>query len=398
MTGKLKLGFVVQRYGLEIAGGAEYHCRLIAELLRDSAEVEVFTTCALDYVEWKNHYPEGAAVLNGVRVHRFRVEQQREILRFAALSERVASPEHTRAEEEAWMDAQGPFSPALRDEVIRVAGEGRFDALIYFSYRYWTTCRSLVPSRTPAILAPTAEDDGLYRLSLFRAPFEAAAQFAFNSVEERAMLETALGHALPGEIVGVGSALPAAVDGEAFRQRHGIAGPFLLYVGRIDLNKGCPELFQHFLRYREETGSNLKLVLIGRALLELPKHDSIRSLGFLPDEEKWHALDACLALAIPSRLESLSMVTLESFHAERPVVANAHCAVLRGQCRRSGGGLYYANYDEFREIVSVLEADPDLRRRMGRAGRAYFETHYAWPVILEKYLGLIAAARRGNAA
>lgn len=398
MTGKLKLGFVVQRYGLEIAGGAEYHCRLIAELLRDHAEVEVFTTCALDYVEWKNHYPEGSAVLNGVRVHRFRVEQQREILRFAALSERVASSEHTRDDEEAWMDAQGPYSPALRDEVVRVAGEGRYDALIYFSYRYWTTCRTLVPSRTPAILAPTAEDDGLYRLSLFRAPLEAVTQFAFNSVEERAMLEAAMGHALPGEIVGVGSALPAAVDGEAFRKRHGIEGPFLLYVGRIDLNKGCPELFENFLRYRQETGSNLKLVLIGRALLELPQDDSIRALGFLPDQEKWDALDACLALAIPSRLESLSMVTLESFHAERPVVANAHCAVLRGQCRRSGGGLYYANYDEFREVLSVLEADPGLRARMGRAGHAYFETHYAWPVILEKYLRLIAAARRDKAA
>lgn len=255
-----------------------------------------------------------------------------------------------------------------------------------------------MPSRTPAILAPTAEDDGLYRLSLFRAPFEAVAQFAFNSVEERQMLEDAMGRALPGEIVGVGSALPTAVDGEAFRERHGIFGPFLLYVGRIDLNKGCPELFQHFLRYRQETGSSLKLVLIGRALLELPKDDSIRSLGFLPDEEKWDALDACLALAIPSRLESLSMVTLESFHAERPVVANAHCAVLRGQCRRSGGGLYYASYDEFREVLSVLEADPDLRARMGRAGHAYFDTHYAWPVILEKYLRLIAAARRDNAA
>jgi hypothetical protein len=87
---------VVQRYGLEIAGGAEYHCRLIAELLRDHAEVEVFTTCALDYVEWKNHYAEGPAVLNGVRVHRFKVEQQREILRFAALSATIASP-NTRA-------------------------------------------------------------------------------------------------------------------------------------------------------------------------------------------------------------------------------------------------------------------------------------------------------------
>ena len=398
MTARLKLAFVVQRYGLEIAGGAEYHCRLIAELLRDHAEVTIFTTCALDYVEWQNHFPEGETVLNGVTVRRFPVERTREILRFARLSLTVQSPDHTRADEEAWMDAQGPYSPALRNHVVKLADEARYHALIFFSYRYWTTCRTLLPSRTPSILAPTAEDDGLYRLSLFRSLFDAATQFAFNSVEERLMLETAVGRGLPGEVVGVGSALPGSMDGDAFRARYGIEGPFLLYVGRIDLNKGCPELFEFFLRYRKETGSKLSLVLIGRALLELPRDDGIRALGFLDDADKWNALHACISLAIPSRLESLSMATLEAFFAERPVVANAACAVLRGQCRRSGGGLYYSNYEEFREILELLERDAPLRARMGRAGHAYFQKHYAWPVILEKYLSLIASARRAKAA
>jgi glycosyltransferase involved in cell wall biosynthesis len=398
MTRKRRLGFVVQRYGLEIAGGAEYHCRLIAELLRDHADIQVFTTCALDYVEWKNHYPEGETLLNGVPVRRFRVEKARDILAFAEAAARIASPDHSREDEERWMDAQGPYAPALRDHVLALADEGAFDALIYFSYRYWTTCRTLKPSRTPSILAPTAEDDGLYRLGVFRPVFEAATQFAFNSVEERTMLETALGRALPGEIVGVGSALPSAVDPQTFRERFGIEGPFLLYVGRIDLNKGCPELFDHFLRFRGETGSALRLVLIGRAVLELPKDESIQSLGFLDDADKWNALAACVALAIPSRLESLSMATLEAFYAERPVIANAQCAVLRGQCRRSGGGLYYSNYDEFREILQLLEGDAPLRARMGRAGRGYFERHYAWPVILEKYGRLIDAAQSREAS
>jgi glycosyltransferase involved in cell wall biosynthesis len=398
MTGRPRLAFVVQRYGLEIAGGAEYHCRLIAELLLSHAEVCVFTTCALDYVEWKNHYPVGETVLNGVRVMRFPVARTRDVLRFAALSERIASPSHTAADEEAWMDEQGPFAPALRDHVAAASRSGDYDALIFFSYRYWTTARTLVPSRTPSILAPTAEDDGIYRLSLFRRLFEAPTQYAFNSVEERRMLEGTAGHALPGEIVGVGSALPASMDGEAFRRRFGIDGPFLLYVGRIDLNKGCPELFDHFLRYRAEASSNLKLVLIGRAVLEIPKAESIRALGFLDDEDKWNALAACLALAIPSRLESLSMATLEAFYAERPVVANGNCAVLRGQCRRSGGGLYYANYDEFRGVLETLEGDQGLRARMGRAGHAYFDRHYASSVILEKYLRLIQAARAAKAA
>ena len=221
VTEKLKLAFVVQRYGVEIAGGAEYHCRLIAELLRDHGDVDVFTTCALDYVEWKNHYPEGETLLNGVRVRRFRVEQPRDILRFARLSERIQSEGHSAEDEEAWMDAQGPYSPALRDYVAKVADEGRYDALIFFSYRYWTTCRTLKPSRTPSILAPTAEDDGLYRLGLFRPLFDAATQFAFNSVEERHMLETSVERALPGEIVGVGSALPSSMDGASFRSNSG---------------------------------------------------------------------------------------------------------------------------------------------------------------------------------
>jgi hypothetical protein len=85
----MRLGFVVQRYGLEIAGGAEYHCRLIAERLRRHAEVEVLTTCARDYVSWANHYPEGEEEIHGVRVQRFRVERPRDDARYSEATARV---------------------------------------------------------------------------------------------------------------------------------------------------------------------------------------------------------------------------------------------------------------------------------------------------------------------
>ena len=198
---------------------------------------------------------------------------------------------------------------------------------------------------------------------------------------------------VPGDVVGVGSALPERLDGAAFRRRHGIDGPFALYVGRIDQNKGCRQLFDFFVRYKRETGSRLQLVLIGKALLPIPDDPAVRHLGFLSDAEKWDALDACDLLFMPSRYESLSMVTLEAWWAERPVLANAKCEVLRGQCQRSRAGLYYMSGDEFCEALALLEANAELRRAMGRSGRRYYEANYSWGVIERKYLALLEAAR-----
>jgi glycosyltransferase involved in cell wall biosynthesis len=393
----LRLAFVVQRYGLEIAGGAEYHCRLIAERLARQASVEVITTCAADYITWANHYREGVEVLNGVPVRRFRVKRPRDPGRFGAWSERVFGGEHRPKDEERWLEEEGPFSPRLVKHVR--ASRERFDHFVFFSYRYYTTYHGLRAVADRALLVPTAEDDGVYRLGLFPPFFRLPRAIVYNSVEERAMIQEASGNgAVRGDVVGVGSALPQSLDAERFRRAHGIAGPFLLYVGRIDKNKGCPQLFEHFLRYVRETGSQLKLVLIGHAALPVPQHPSIVPLGFLPDDQKWDALAACELLVMPSQFESLSMVTLEAWWAERPVLANARCPVLRGQCQRSNAGLYYATYDEFGEALALLETRPDLRQALGRNGRRYFEAHYAWDVIERKYLALLEGAARDRAA
>ena len=50
----VKLAFVVQRYGADIAGGSEAHCRELAERLSPRHDITVLTTCARDYVTWEN--------------------------------------------------------------------------------------------------------------------------------------------------------------------------------------------------------------------------------------------------------------------------------------------------------------------------------------------------------
>jgi glycosyltransferase involved in cell wall biosynthesis len=408
----MKLAFVVQRYGLEIAGGAEFHCRLIAEHMARHAEVEVLTTCASDYVTWANHYPEGRELLGGVPVRRFRVKRPRVPERFADWSARVlrALPPAPRPgeavmpagvpvadpgrlpDELRWLEEEGPWSPRLVRHLREQAAA--FDFFIFFSYRYYTTYHGLRAVSDKALLVPTAEDDGIYRLSLFPPFFHLPRAIVYNSVEERAMIEGVSGNVhVPGDVVGVGSRLPnAPVDARAFRARHGLPERFVLYVGRIDENKGCRQLFDFFRRYRAQTGSTLVLALIGKPVIPIPQDAGIRHLGFLSDAEKWEALEACELLLMPSRYESLSMVTLEAWWARRPVLANARCDVLRGQCQRSRAGLYYAHFDEFVETLQLLERDAPLRRAMGDNGRRYFEQHYAWDVIERKYLDLLARA------
>jgi glycosyltransferase involved in cell wall biosynthesis len=389
----LRLAFVVQRYGLDVSGGAEYHCRLVAEHLARHATVEVLTTRAADYISWADHYPEGVEDLNGVVVRRFGVKRTRDPYRFRDWSEKVARPGHTEADELRWLEEEGPFSPGLVRHLE--AHRDDHDVFVLFSYRYYTTYHALPLVADKALLVPTAEDDGIYRLSLFPPWFRLPAAIAYNSVEEREMIGAASGNRdVPGEVVGVGSALPAGLDGAGFRRRYGIDGRFALYVGRVDRNKGCAQLFDHFLRYRRETGSALRLVLIGQPVLEIPHDPAIVPLGFLPDQDKWDALAAADLLLMPSFFESLSMVTLEAWWAERPVLANAKCEVLLGQCRRANAGLYYSTYDEFREALFLLERDESLRRALGRNGRRYFDANYSWDVIERKYLDLLATVRQ----
>ena len=89
MTGARSLALVVQRYAEDIGGGSELHARYIAEHLSARANVRVLTTCARDYVSWKNEYPAGETRINGIPVERFPVARERDARDFARLIARV---------------------------------------------------------------------------------------------------------------------------------------------------------------------------------------------------------------------------------------------------------------------------------------------------------------------
>ena len=84
------------------------------------------------------------------------------------------------------------------------------------------------------------------------------------------------------------------------------------------------------------------------------KYSDLVPLGFLPEEDKFDALEGARLLVMPFFYECLSMVTLEAWAMRKPILAYARCEVLKGQCLRSNAGLFYDNCDEFRESLALL--------------------------------------------
>jgi glycosyltransferase involved in cell wall biosynthesis len=388
----MKIAVVVQRYGAEINGGAELHARYVAEHLAAHADVRVLTTCARDYITWRNEWPEGRDVVHGISVERFPVVRERDTIDFRDRSAHVFKHAHSVQDELRWLESQGPYSPSLIARVASAADE--CDFLILFSIRYYHAYHGARLAAHKAVLVPTAEREAALGLAIFPPVFRGVRAIMYNSLEEQALVNAVSSNThVPGVVVGIGSRIPDAVQPDRVRSAFGLADPFIVYVGRIDANKGCADLFRCFLEYIERSDRTLDLVLIGTAVLPVPSHPRIRHLGFVSDADKFDVIAASELLVMPSPYESLSMVALEAWALGKPVLASGRCDVLVGQCLRSNGGLYYNDAGEFVVALDALLSETHTAEALGRNGRAYYEENYAWPVIEDKYLEMFDRLR-----
>jgi glycosyltransferase involved in cell wall biosynthesis len=414
----VRIAFVVQRYGTEILGGSEYHCRLVAERLADRHDVDVLTTCARDYITWKNEYPEGADRIRGVTVRRFANARQRDLEAFNQYSDWIFNNAHSRHDELEWLKQQGPWSPSLIEYLER--HHQAYDVLIFFTYLYAPTVLGLRVAPSKSLLVPTAHDEPAINLGIYENVFSSAAGIVWNTEVERRFVSSRFHlRTIVEDVVGCGVDLPeggvqiadpaaasAAVSptareplaphlegpANAFRRRHRMYGPFLLYGGRIDPGKGCEELLEYFQTYIKE-GGDATLMLMGVKLMPLPEDPHVRFAGVLPDEERLHALEAATVVVVPSPYESLSLLALEAFAVGTPVLANERAEVLVEHCRQSNAGLYYGDRWEFIEGLRLLLRDDELRKAMGKNGKSYINRHYRWDLILAKYERMFSRLR-----
>ena len=384
----MKIAFVVQRYGKEVMGGSELHCRQIAEILAESGfDCTVYTTTAKDYISWKNEYSPGETVLNGVLVKRYPVDRERDITAFNKYSDWIFANAHSLEDEIEWMDQQGPVCPSLCDALE--SEEEEHDLFVFFTYLYYNTYWGLRRVKGKKALVPTAHDEPALYLDMMKQVFALPDAFVFNTEAERDMLAKQFSFDNKyQDIVGVGVRIPENVGGPVFLQRHGVFPPYILYAGRIEPGKGCQELIDYFIRYNRHN-PELTLVLIGKLLMQIPQHTKIKYLGFLPAEDKDAVMAGALATIHPSRLESLCMAALESMAVKSPILVQERTDPLKQHCLKGMSGLFYSCYEDFEETLDLFLRDSRLRKRLGENGLVYVRNNYSWPKIVQKYKRMI---------
>ncbi len=411
-----KIAFVVQRYGVDVNGGAEYLCRLLAERLATTYTVDVLTSCALEYVEWANHYPAGTTELNGVTVLRFPTGHNRQHDELDFMTQKLFRRAHqnpsawvapfetvgrfltgrsTHRFGQLWAEYQGPYVPGLVEYLRK--NHQQYDALLFVTYLYYPTVAGLPIAPHKSIFIPTAHDETPIYVPLFRKLFLLPKAILYLTAgEKRFVNQTFHNEAIYSDLIGVGidAALASPIDSTAAHLL-GTEAPYLIYVGRIDKAKCCDELFDFFIRFKEKNPSLVKLVLVGQAFMPLPEHPDIIPVGFVDEAVKVTLLKAAKALVISSVYESLSMVTLESFAYGIPVIANRNGEVIRDHIEASQAGLLYTDYAGFEQAVwQILTQDSG---EMARNGQAYIAQNYTWDTVLAKINRAIAYVASRNA-
>lgn len=371
------IAFVVHRYGREVNGGAEDECRGLAEHLSVKYDVEVLTSCSLNATPFDNGYPEGLSMLDGVKVHRFLVEFDKNVK--CRLEETLHD---ISCDEKKYIKDCGPYCPELVNYLEINAKH--YKAIIFFTSTTYITTMGLLLDLDNSLLIPTMHEDSGLEKKIYRKAIKRARGIIYNSIEERDYLNKNFDSAnIPNCLTCMGIDEHNGPIDEALHEKY---GRYILYAGRVSDGKNYSQLNNYFIEYKKTHKMPLKLVVIGRIdnFMRIVHHEDIHYLGFVSEDEKRALMRCAEFLVLPSFNESLSIVVLESMMECSPVLVNGNCAVLKGQCLRSNAGLWYTDYNEFSLCMTFMLKHKDIRDEMGMNGKGFVQANYSWPSVTER--------------
>jgi glycosyltransferase involved in cell wall biosynthesis len=379
----MRILWVVPRFGRDVVGGAETLVRRLATRAVPAGWTsEVATTCASDHATWRNDRPPGEAREDGVRVVRFAVDPRDE-RRHEAAHRLVVEGRAGYLDEIEWL-ASGVWSASLGAFLERAD----HDLVVFCPYLFGTTLWGAQAAPERAVILPCLHDEPYARLRTVSGVMASARGCIFNTAAEERLARRLYAIRDSG-VVGMGFDAPGAPAPAGFAERHGL-GPYLIYAGRLEEGKRVQVAVEYAVRYARERRDGPRLVLIGSGGYRAPRgaRHVVTELGYLGDDEKRSALAGAAAIVNPSHMESLSIVLMEAWLEGTPALVAAGSEVMRDHVRACGGGLAFGSYEEYRDGVDALLADPAEAARMGRRGREYVLDAYGWPAVSQRFVGV----------
>ena len=172
---------------------------------------------------------------------------------------------------------------------------------------------------------------------------------------------------------------------DEFRERYGIRESFIVYIGRLHRLKGVDVLIKAMSIAVKEY-PRLKAVIIGpgdpKPYKELARRLGIGSnvafLGYVDEKTKIGALDASIALVLPSvcnYVEVFSIVISEAWARNKPVIASAVGEIpYRIKHMINGILIPPKNAQKLTEAIITLLNDENLRTKLGAEGKKSIST------------------------
>ncbi|MDD4110571.1 MAG: glycosyltransferase family 4 protein [Clostridia bacterium] len=388
LSQKNRIAIVIPWFGKDVPGGAENATKSLIEHLSPYFDIEVLTTCVENFhSDWNdNFWKEGEYFELGITVRRFKV-RKRDVLRFDDVNAKLMRGEKISTDEEKVFIEESIRSDDLTGFIHDNLSDYKW--IIAIPYMFGTTYDSILEASNKSILIPCLHDESYAYLNIYKKMFSASQKILFLTNTEMDFAKKLFSsEVLKFNYVGLGLDVNVHADKGKFKKKYNFDN-FVLCAGRKDVTKNTPELIEFFDRYVRETDRDIKLVLIGPGKLSLFDNPQIIDLGFVSKEDQYNAMTDCLFLCNPSHNESFSIVIMESWLCNRPVLVSESCAVTRDHVVLSNGGLFYKDYNVFKECLDYFLNHKFESDIMGQNGRKYVLDNFSWEKVTQQYLNVL---------
>lgn len=375
-----RIALVTHRFGTQFAGGAEKSLRLMATALQSKGYVvEVFTTCNEHESRWANTLSSGTSLEDGFRVHRYPIDgyDAEKLGQAYEMIRRAMGHVHADVEQVYLQNSLG--SQSLIDALS--AQRTEFAAILTGPYLFKLTYEVVKTFGEQVLLAPCFHDEPLARMFAFQKAYRQVGGLLFHTETEARYTATKLAINHPRNSV-VGTILDeTAFQGDRQRgQARTGSKQYLVYCGRYCPEKGLDQLLQYMEELHAKSNTGIKLVCMGQGPMKLPSRPWLIDLGFVNEETKRDIVSGALALVNLSRNESLSIVALEAWALNVPVIVDAECTVLVDQINKAQGGIAVNNSDDFKTTVNKWLKKPATAKSLGQSGHRFVKAEYGCPI------------------